>query len=48
MFDGLDGVGDGLPQIDQISFGHHQIFVYFDEGSVSVCSLSVVHWFLEY
>lgn len=34
LADGLDGVGDGFPEIYEVSLGYHEIFVHFDEGSV--------------
>ena len=41
MPDGVDGMGDGFAEVDEVAFGHHQVFVDFDEGSVSVEALSV-------
>lgn len=41
LADGLDGVGDGFPEIYEVSLGYHEIFVHFDEGSV----LSQHFWF---
>lgn len=35
MLDGADGISDGFSEIDEISFGDHEVFEYFDDGSVS-------------